>query len=344
MSRRSIGRSYDSPPTTSDVRVKSVPRNAFSVSDNNLNTSKDSSDKEDNAFSKLWKMKFLHAPGRAQRLSDVRRSPYTKTPPHRERSRTDDRSLTDSRKSESKSVFRRLSLPGGSGIDSPVYADANAWVTDTIAEQSDTPKSERKWVSREKSSGPFIGSYQLLGDSLFVRFADQVLKSPAAIGEHGKFCNGFCVSGQTISDLDQRVSKDFRSTDVIVMIGTNDFLRRARVQNMTNDMRRLLDFLEYTAEKVVILTVPPIPRLENNPDFWHQWESYNKWLKNLDNGKTVKVIDVSHLFLLEPRKPDMRAFESHMGYGDKKRVDHIHLNRLGLLRLYREITLKLNIG
>ncbi|XP_071440445.1 uncharacterized protein [Hetaerina americana] len=321
------------------------PNGSVNMSDNSLKYLNCNSASCESTVKEKWNssLKYPKKSGRHPRISGPsQNSPYARNSPRHERSRTEDPSVANFRKNKLLPVSSRLSMPGRSGLNSPVYSDADAWITDCIAEKPATKTSEGRWLAK-KNKVPYLGSYQLIGDSLFVRFSDQILKSPAVIGANGKFCNGHCVSGQTISELDQRLSTEFALTNVMVLIGTNDFLRRSSFHEMQNDMKSLLNLLAYSSEKVVLLTVPPIPRLENTPGHWALWEKYNEWLKTLDNGTTIKVIDIVPLFMIKTRTPDLKAFESHMGFGGKRRVDLIHLNRLGLLRLHAELKKQLEI-
>ncbi|KAG8226836.1 hypothetical protein J437_LFUL007086 [Ladona fulva] len=175
------------------------------------------------------------------------------------------------------------STPRKGNKESDSYQLATPWVADFMSSRggSDTPRARPRISHPKFSRGPFLCTYQLLGDSLLVRFADQILNSKAVIGENGKYCNGLCVSGQTIDGLIEKVLNCSLPLEpkVIVLIGTNDFLKGSTFNEVRSCMLRLLDVLKTKVSEILLLTVPPIPRLKMST-FWDDWEKYNGFNNN----------------------------------------------------------------
>ncbi|XP_046685957.1 uncharacterized protein LOC124371663 [Homalodisca vitripennis] len=78
---------------------------------------------------------------------------------------------------------------------------------------------------------PGLVDHQLIGDSQFCRFGEQLLGLRRVPTPNSSGRIGICVSGQTISDLHRRVKEKFYpiSNKIILMIGTNDFLKNADI-------------------------------------------------------------------------------------------------------------------
>ncbi|KAK7867463.1 hypothetical protein R5R35_009773 [Gryllus longicercus] len=186
---------------------------------------------------------------------------------------------------------------------------------------------------RKISPHPLLDGYQLIGDSLLLRFAEQVLFE-RCIYDNGMRYLGLCVSGQTIEELKERVENKFSPVGekIILLIGTNNILQGASADDMRDSLVELLDLLDERAKRIVILTLPPIPKLENDGRFWYKFNSYNGFIKTLNiKRENVTVKDISQLFL-EEGYCNMDYFER---WYDRlqRRPDLIHLNRAGLLKI-----------
>jgi len=51
---------------------------------------------------------------------------------------------------------------------------------------------------------------------------------------------------------------------------------------MCQTMRLLLEHLRRQATRIVLLTLPPIPKIQFRPDHWEKIERFNKFLKSLE--------------------------------------------------------------
>ncbi|PSN50019.1 hypothetical protein C0J52_03294 [Blattella germanica] len=134
----------------------------------------------------------------------------------------------------------------------------------------------------DKIEEPVLNSYQLLGDSLLVRFAEQILRREVKL-VHGTRTIGMCVSGQKLMDLLHKVSmKEFPLTKkLIVLIGTNDILQNTGHDDMCATLKYLLGELLLEAKRIILLTIPPIPKLQDRSDQWDRIENYNRYIKSL---------------------------------------------------------------
>lgn len=197
-------------------------------------------------------------------------------------------------------------------------------------EDYDTPS---KYRGRTDPHPTFLG-YQLVGDSLLLRFAEQILFRRCIYNDGLRYL-GLCVSGQTIQELTQRVESKFSPLGerIVLLIGTNNMLRDHDIKTMKASLEELLTVLLKTTRKVVMLTLPPIPKLENNENFWNKLNEYNSFVIQLSKKySNVFVEDISDLYLNENQECDMDYFER---WFDKfqRRPDRIHLNKSGLVRL-----------
>ena len=144
----------------------------------------------------------------------------------------------------------------------------------------------RQPYSAPRLGYPLIGgSYQLVGSSLMVRFANQLLK--CLVKKEGYIFGkpvrhmGLCVSGQTVEDLLQRVQRTPRvHTGVVLMIGTNNAIRRESVKQACRLHRKLVSVLHSKgAELMFICTIPPIPKHDHSKKVKSWIRQYNKQLK-----------------------------------------------------------------
>ncbi|XP_046687260.1 uncharacterized protein LOC124372893 [Homalodisca vitripennis] len=189
--------------------------------------------------------------------------------------------------------------------------------------------------SHNSSYEPALVGYQLVGDSQFCRFGQQLLGLRRVSMPNSPGRIGICVSGQTITDLHKRVKERFYpiSDKIILMIGTNDFLRNLDVSIMCKELSALIETLQETVSNIVLLTLPPIPKLEKRHSSRHfaLLEKYNSYIRGLENGDNVRIADVSPLYMssLPYQKCRMHLFELFFS-GPARRPDLIHLNRQGL--------------
>ncbi|KAG8319090.1 hypothetical protein J6590_098745, partial [Homalodisca vitripennis] len=190
---------------------------------------------------------------------------------------------------------------------------------------------------------PGLVDHQLIGDSQFCRFGEQLLGLRRVPTPNSSGRIGICVSGQTISDLHKRVKEKFYpiSNKIILMIGTNDFLKDADISTMCGELSALIKTLQETVTSIILLTLPPIPKLEKKygPSHFKLLEKYNSHIRSLENEDCVRIADICPLYMSSsPRqKCIMHLFERFFS-GRTRRPDFIHLNRKGLIMLRRQLT------
>ena len=51
---------------------------------------------------------------------------------------------------------------------------------------------------------------------------------------------------------------------------------------MRQTLRLLLEHLRRQAKRIVLLTLPPIPKIQFRPDHWEKIEKFNRFLKSLE--------------------------------------------------------------
>uniref|UniRef100_A0A1B6GU81 OSK domain-containing protein n=1 Tax=Cuerna arida TaxID=1464854 RepID=A0A1B6GU81_9HEMI len=218
---------------------------------------------------------------------------------------------------------------------------------------SDERYSNGSWSSSSPSLHksfyePALVGYQLVGDSQFCRFGQQLLGLRRVSMPNSPGRIGICVSGQTITDLHKRVKEHFYpiSDKIILMIGTNDFLRNSDVSTMCKELSALIETLQETVSNIVLLTLPPIPKLEKRHSSRHfaLLEKYNSYIRGLENGDNIRIADVSRLYMSSApyQKCRMHLFELFFS-GPARRPDLIHLNRQGL-ELIRKYTASCSYG
>lgn len=178
-------------------------------------------------------------------------------------------------------------------------------------------------------SGPLYKQHQLLGDSQLMRFSKTLLGHKQTTEYIGKKCIrrvGFCVSGQTIGELNSLLQKNRHElqSNVVVMIGTNDLLRGRSYREMRVDFEALLETLLKKCSKVVLLTLPPIPFLGKEHLAQLRW--FNDVIKDQHDGREVFVADLCHYLIYRDHIFDKYYEEV---YGRGPRVDMVHLNRKG---------------
>ncbi|KAG8260811.1 hypothetical protein J6590_088238 [Homalodisca vitripennis] len=150
---------------------------------------------------------------------------------------------------------------------------------------------------------PALLGYQLIGDSQFCRFGQQLLGLRRVSTPNSPGRIGICVSGQIIDDLHNR---------------------NAEVTTMCQGLSALLNTLQETVNDIVLLTLPPIPKLGEAQGLHHfaLLQNYNNYIRSLGNGDNVRIADVSPLFMTSFPQQEcrMRLFE-RAGFGV---VHHTH--------------------
>lgn len=186
-----------------------------------------------------------------------------------------------------------------------------------------------KRIRCSEFTGPLYKQHQLLGDSQLMRFSTHLLGYRQKTEYTGDRCTrrvGYCVSGQRIKDLHVLLTKhDYDVEDrVIMMIGTNDLLRGGSYEKMCYDYEHILDKLQRRCSKIVLVTVPPIPRLGN--EHLAELRCFNEFIVRKGDGWKVCVVDLCGC-LIDGEDINMECFESVYGQGPK--VDKVHLNETG---------------
>ncbi|XP_034241111.1 uncharacterized protein LOC117645190 isoform X2 [Thrips palmi] len=186
---------------------------------------------------------------------------------------------------------------------------------------------------------PSIFGYQLIGDSMLLRFSQQILGQPPILSESIRFL-GYCVSGQRIGDLLKRLKSGFYhiGSKVVLMIGTNDLVKNCQAEQMIHELRRVLDYLCTKAEKIVVLTLPPVPLQEHYTHHWTRLNKYNDFIRTLNNAGPPHIshLDICRLYCDKRiSKCRMDCFE--LKFESSNRKDLIHLNRKGLLLVKDEL-------
>ncbi|GJQ83900.1 hypothetical protein Trydic_g19840 [Trypoxylus dichotomus] len=179
---------------------------------------------------------------------------------------------------------------------------------------------------------PRYKNYQLLGDSQCVRYAEQMLGMHACTslttGTKSRYI-GYCVSGQKIQDLEHRLSnRNYEvHSKVIMMIGTNDLIQRTDVQRMCETYKVLLNRLTKRCSKIVLVTVPPVPKLEKDLKHWETLRYFNLFIQSKVDNSKIFAIDLCTLFIGYNNSVAHDYFERTFYPGN--RLDLIHLNLKG---------------
>ncbi|CAG2060926.1 unnamed protein product [Timema podura] len=170
---------------------------------------------------------------------------------------------------------------------------------------------------------PEICSYQLIGDSLLLRFAEKILGQHSKLdSESGKYVLGLCVNGQNLKQLKARIKerKYPISENVIVLIGTNDLLQSTPRVDMERRMLKLVKKLQEKAKRIIILTLPPVPRLAFKQEHWKKLLKYNKFLLTLESEDSIRVADIYPLYVTAYQTCKMAFFEKFFTSGRKKNM------------------------
>ncbi|XP_046665751.1 uncharacterized protein LOC124357757 isoform X2 [Homalodisca vitripennis] len=152
---------------------------------------------------------------------------------------------------------------------------------------------------------------------------------------------GLCVSGQTVSDLHKRVKEKFYpiSDKIIIMIGTNHVLQNADISTTCRELSALIKTLQEIVRSIILLTLPPIPKLEEKygPSHFKLLEQYNGHICSLEN-EYVRVADISPLYVTSsPRQKCLMHLFERFFSGRARRPDLINLNRQGLIVMRKYI-------
>ncbi|KAK5643387.1 hypothetical protein RI129_007232 [Pyrocoelia pectoralis] len=210
-------------------------------------------------------------------------------------------------------------------------------VPEDVEDDIETYQSERRKArpsslssnikkAKEKPTHTKKGMYkgfQLIGDSQLLRFACQYL--------HG--CRsrelGYCVSGQKIAELAERLEQKAYtiSNKVIMLIGTNDFTYRTPLDNMYHSYNAIVKLLkENGTNKLILLTVPPIPKLDDSKKHWRELETFNDYIMTLKEEGKIYVFDLATVFISYNNTSNVDCYERTYNDG---RMDLVHLNRSG---------------
>lgn len=177
---------------------------------------------------------------------------------------------------------------------------------------------------------PVFRKYQLLGDSQLVRFSQVLLGLRKWSLKSHKSRIGYCVSGQRIAELGARIraSECKLNPNVIVLIGTNDMRRNIDILTIIQSYSDLVSQLSRLCEKIVLLTIPPLPFLHDQNPETHidKLRIINKFIQEQADGENIFVVDLCAPFLSFDNSVSRDCFEEFLRF-DK--IDMIHLNKSG---------------
>lgn len=93
------------------------------------------------------------------------------------------------------------------------------------------------------------------------------------------------MSGATASQLLDVVMEAPIAPRVILMIGTNDLRSERDADSLISDLAMVLGWITLHAEKVVVLTLPPIALHHRRGRSWQALNRVNHWIAHCGNGK-----------------------------------------------------------
>jgi len=170
-----------------------------------------------------------------------------------------------------------------------------------------------------------LQNFVLLGDSQAGRFANLFYKRLREISrEH-------CYSGFSINELKAKLKEagyfggPYLSYRYLLFIGTNDLLRFRSLVELKRDYVSLVKYLLRQSGwngRVILVAIPPIPRLANKPEFWIRFHFLNRIIHSFASHPKVSVIEVKTYDGNSITRPEL--FERF--YHDGRR-DLIHINR-----------------
>ncbi|KAG8323493.1 hypothetical protein J6590_006511, partial [Homalodisca vitripennis] len=156
----------------------------------------------------------------------------------------------------------------------------------------------------------------------------------------GRTSIGLCVGGQTIKQLYEQVKihSSSLSENLMIFIGTNDILKNNSLEQMKTDMKDLVEYLINSNKKLIILTLPPIPKVAKDIGIRGKVKDFNRFIRALDNGDTIKINHVTPHFVDHNELGcNLKYFEQNINFGGKTFADLVHLNIDGLKLLKESI-------
>lgn len=159
---------------------------------------------------------------------------------------------------------------------------------------------------------PSYRGFQMIGDSQLVRFSEQILNARRVVnsspGQAKRVHIGYCVSGQKIGELLAMLKRnEFVLGDKIIMlIGTNDMtyvqvchsaclakfkwllFQETPFNMMVQQYNMILDLMKQKQRRVILLTVPPVPKMEvprTGSEYLEKLQNFNKFILQKHNCK-----------------------------------------------------------
>ncbi|KAG8333479.1 hypothetical protein J6590_000627 [Homalodisca vitripennis] len=107
---------------------------------------------------------------------------------------------------------------------------------------------------------------------------------------------------------------------------------------MKTDMKDLVEYLINCNKKLMILTLPPIPKVAKDIGIRGKVKDFNRFIRALDNGDTIKINHVTPHFVDHNELGcNLKYFEQNINFGGKTFADLVHLNIDGLKLLKESI-------
>lgn len=127
----------------------------------------------------------------------------------------------------------------------------------------------------------------------------------------------------------------------MISLGTNDLLYGRPILDAIGDMKELVNYLIDLKTNIILLTLPPIPKLANeDPYHYDSLMTFNDTLKKLAKLHTeVSIIDLEPHFRINKVQNNckLELFKKVINFKAEKKVDLVHLNEKGFEVVKREI-------
>jgi len=194
--------------------------------------------------------------------------------------------------------------------------------------------------------GPHYRGYQLIGDSNLLRFANQIchtktIREPFIYPQIVRH-NGFCVSGQSVGQLLNRVkaAPHLIGRQILLMIGTNSLRRKISLRNIITRIRKIVATLtNYGVESLIVCSTLPLLRHTDKKITWVRVAKYRKAVKRAAPQFCHIFLDVYYHFAPPTYEGNLVRNQIRKVFFQQRyrngRSDHLHLNWKGINELRR---------
>ena len=178
---------------------------------------------------------------------------------------------------------------GTQTVSHDVRGDGNDAAPEVGIEKNTAGPCNEYFTSMAAPSKPSGNKFNLLEEAVYYKGHRVIGNQLMSTFQQGKTWDSISVS--KLCEIVTGDHFEVGGDKIIVMVGTDDLLNDADLYKLCGEYEEMVHYLSQTCSKIVLVTVPPIPRLTHDRRLWNAMVQFNDFVKELGVRLNVNVVD-----------------------------------------------------